>query len=132
MSSIFTIDGVGYRVQLPEEGLKRSGAVYDGSNAGRLQSGSTVFDTVGTYFNYTIGPITPDPEHREDYDKLYEVVMSPSKREHTVVMPFGQSTISFRAYVANGEDTLKRRKNGVNYWTGLEIQCTAVSPYLYP
>ena len=130
--SMFTMDGVSYDVRIPAEGIKRSGSILDGPTAGRLQSGSMVLDTIGAYFNYTIGPIKPNPANVASYDALYLAAMSVAKREHTVVMPFGQSTISFKAYVSNAEDVLKKRRNGVNYWSGLELYVVMVDPYWTP
>lgn len=128
---MITIDGIDYDVRIPQDGIKRNGAILDGSNAGRLQSGTMVLDTIGTFINYEIGPIEPDPHDLASYDALYTAVMSPTKREHTVTMPFGQDTITFRCYIANASDTL-RRLGTPNQWHGLTLTCTMIAPYWRP
>lgn len=128
---MLTIDGVDYDVLISRDGIKRNGAILDGENAGRLKSGTMVLDTIGTYFNYVVGPIQPNPQNPESYDALYEAVMSPTRREHTVTMPFGQGAITFECYIANAADTLHKTGN-VNRWNGLTLTCTMISPHWRP
>ena len=62
-----------------------------------------------------------------DYDALYQVLSAPQD-SHSVVLPYGQGTLSFRAYVTAGQDNLIRKKPGESYWTGLSVQFIAMAP----
>ena len=80
-SYVFTVDGVEYR-RIHVLSLKRSFAVLDGENAGRMMEGSMQRDLIGTYYNYSL-VIDPDDTDPEEYDALYEILSAPVK-SHTV------------------------------------------------
>lgn len=122
-----TIDNEIYHVNVPTEGLTRSFQVLDGDNAGRTLSGKMGRDIIGTFYNYEIH-IEPESGHRADYDALYQVLSDPAKDSHLIIMPYGQETLSFQAYVTGGQDTLLRQRNGTNYWKGLTVQFIAMEP----
>ena len=119
---LIEVDGVSYDVINSE--LTRSFQVLDGENAGRTLDGEMHRDVIGTYYNYTW---KLEPKTTEDYSTLYDVLSSPSDY-HTITVPYNQSTKTFRAYVTNGQDQLRRQEDGVNYWTGLSINFIAISP----
>lgn len=121
----FTIDGVAYRVHVPSGGLKRSFEVLDGENAGRLISGDLNRDVIGTFYNYELS-IEPDTQNVEEYDRLFEVLSAPQDF-HTVTFPYGQSTLTFLAYVTSGQDTLTDMIEN-NDWTGLTVHFIAKAP----
>ena len=124
MNTPFTIDGVAYNVIVPAGGLKRSFEVLDGKNAGRLLSGRMVRDIIGTYYNYELQIETIGPA---EYDALYEVLSSPID-SHLVSLPYGQGTLTFKAYVTSGGDTLSQMYKGKNYWQGLTVKFIAEAP----
>jgi len=126
---VFTVDGVEYS-RIHVLSLKRSFAVLDGENAGRTMDGAMQRDIIGTYYNYAleIDPAESDPEQ---YDTFFEVLSAPED-SHTVVFPYGRSTLSFRAYVANGEDELLDIFNGRNRWDNLTINFIAMEPQRRP
>lgn len=119
---LIEVDGVSYDVINSE--LTRSFQVLDGENAGRTLDGEMHRDVIGTYYNYTW---KLEPKTIGDYSTLYDVLSSPSDY-HTITVPYNQSTKTFRAYVTNGQDQLRRQEDGVNYWTGLSINFIAISP----
>ena len=119
---LIEVDNVSYDVINSE--LTRSFQVLDGENAGRTLDGEMHRDVIGTYYNYTW---KLEPKTIEDYSTLYEVLSSPDDY-HTITVPYNQVTKTFRAYVTNGQDQLRRQENGVNYWTGLSINFIAISP----
>ena len=122
---VFTLDGVEYS-KLHVISLKRSFAVLDGENAGRTMDGAMQRDIIGTYYNYSleIDPAESDPE---EYDAFFETISAPVD-SHAVSFPYGQSTLSFEAYVSNGEDELWDIFQAKNRWNNLTVNFIAMNP----
>lgn len=122
---MFSIDGKEYDVSIlfiPEEGIERKFNILDGNNAGRLQAKGKMYrDIIGTFFTYVI-KIDTNRLNPQEYDELYETISDPNVDSHTLVVPYGQSTLTFEAYITSGSDKLSRRVNGVNYWEGLSLE----------
>lgn len=127
--SVFSVDGVSYP-NVNVLSLKRSFSVMDGSNAGRVMDGTLKRDIIGTYYNYSI-EIASDYSDLEEYDKLYEVISSPED-SHEIVVPYGQGTLTFRAYVANGDDELIHKRDSFNKWNNLTFNFIAMKPQRRP
>lgn len=126
MKAPFTVDGVSYNVTVPAGGLTRSFKVLDGKNAGRVLSGIMERDIIGTFYNYKL-KINARSASLYEYDALYEVLSAPTNF-HSVTFPYGQSVLSFQAYITEGEDSVSRISSGKKYWTGLTVQFVAKSP----
>lgn len=122
---MFSIDGKEYDadvVFLPEGGIERKFNILDGNNAGRLQAKGKMYrDIIGTFFTYVI-KIDTNRLNPQEYDELYETISDPNVDSHTLVVPYGQSTLTFEAYITSGSDKLSRRVNGINYWEGLSLE----------
>ena len=129
MDSIFTIDGVGYP-GVGVESLTRSALIKDGQNAGELMSGEYERVLVGTYYHYTLVLSGMEPGST-DYDAMYEVLTAPVN-SHQVVMPYGQGTLSFQAYIQNAGDALIAMTDTENWWGNLTIQFMAKRPQRIP
>lgn len=129
MDNIFTIDGVGYP-GVGVESLTRSALIKDGQNAGELMSGEYERDLVGTYYHYTLVLSGMEPGS-PDYDAMYEVLTAPVN-SHQVVMPYGQGTLSFQAYIQNAGDALISMTDTENWWGNLTIQFMAKRPQRIP
>lgn len=127
--SLFSIDGVPYP-GVNVTSLKRSFSVLDGSNAGRTMDGAMQRDIIGTYYNYSM-EIASDFSSPEEYDRLYETLSSPED-SHTLVIPYAQETLTFQAYIANGEDELMHRYGDLNKWDHLSINFIAMKPQRRP
>lgn len=123
---LFTVDGVSYNVRVPPGGLKRSFDVQDGPNKGQMMAGNIVRDVRGTFYNYQLD-IDSTLSNPEEYDRLFEALSAPVD-SHTVSFPYGQSTLTFEAYITKGGDSLKRMHKSGNYWGGLSVQFVAMSP----
>lgn len=127
-NGIFTIDGLNLRLWVTS--LKRKFAVTDSENSGRVQSSEMYRDVIGTFYNYTV-TVEPDKSNRADYDTFYEIISAPTP-SHTLVFPYGQDTLEFKAYVTSGEDSLKKTRdahgNELNIWSGLSIDFVAMAP----
>ena len=121
--SVFTVDGRAFDVVVSS--LQRKASILDGKNAGRTLSGRMERDIIGTYYNYTLG-IDPKLLTHDEYDTLYEILTAPVD-SHGLVLPYGQGTISFDAYISNADDTLKRLGR-TNLWSDLSVNFVAVEP----
>ena len=126
MTAPFVLDGVSYKVTVPVGGLKRSFKILDGRNAGRVLSGDMERDVIGTFYNYELQIVAHGTDLAE-YDVLYEALSAPVNF-HIVSFPYGQQTLTFRAYVTEGQDSISRITGGKNYWRGLTVQFIAKSP----
>lgn len=125
--SVFSVDGVEYPGVFVKSPIRRSFNVLDGENAGRTMDGKMQRDIIGTYYTYhmDLDMSNSDPE---EYDALFEVLSAPVD-SHQITVPFGQSTITYEAYVANGEDELERiRRDGSRKWNNLSINFVAMDP----
>lgn len=122
---VFMVDGVGYP-SVNVISLKRNFAVLDGPNAGRVMDGTMKRDIIGTYYNYSM-EVTSDYSDLAEYDSLYEVISSPAD-SHEIVVPYGQGTMTFTAYVANGDDELLHKRENFNKWNNLTFNFVAMKP----
>lgn len=129
MKSVLKVDGVAYP-GLHVSSLRRSFQVSDGQNAGRVMSLDMVRDVGGTFYNYTIS-IDPDGSSLSEYDSFYEVISAPVDY-HMLEVPYGQSILTFKAYITNGEDELLSMFEDANIWGGLSINFIAMSPQRRP
>ena len=124
---IFSIDGKEYNVTVPAGGIQRSFSVLDTDKSGRSQSGDMIRDIIGTYYNYSI-EINTKMLNYDEYDKLYEVISSPTEY-HILTVPYGQETLTFKAYVTSGSDSFDvQGKDGKRKWKGLKLNFIAMSP----
>ena len=78
--------------------------MLDGDNAGRVMTGAMKRDIIGTYYNYSM-EIDPVSSDLAEYDEFYEAISSPVD-SHVLTVPYAQTTLTFDAYAANGEDEL--------------------------
>ena len=85
---------------------------------------------IGTYYHYTLVLTGLEPGSA-DYDAMYEVLTAPVN-SHQVVMPYGQSAISFQAYIQNADDALITMTDTENWWGNLSIQFMAKKPQRIP
>ena len=121
-----TVDGTTYNVHVVPDSVKRVAELLEGPLAGDMLSGRHERDLVGTRYSYQlhVEPVWTDPT---DYDAFYDAVTDPVS-SHTVVLPYGQTTISFDAMIQTVEDTLIGAANGVNRWHGLTVSFEPVAP----
>lgn len=123
------IDGIEYGAIVTA--LKRSFEVVDGENAGRTLDGNTHRDLIGTYYNYSVTVMT-DHMTQAKYNQLYEVISSPTE-SHDIVVAYGNETLTFKAYIAQGTDDLLRQYSETNrYWGNLSFNFIAMKPQRRP
>lgn len=129
MTSILSLDGKEYP-NLHVVSLKRSFSVLDGDNAGRVMTGAMTRDIIGTYYNYSM-EIDPVSSDLAEYDEFYEAISAPVD-SHVLTVPYAQTTLTFDAYVANGEDELVSKYGSRNEWQNLAINFIAMKPKRTP
>lgn len=128
MATTFSIDGREYNVNVLS--IKRKFQVLDTENTERLTSGDMVRDIIGTFYNYSV-TLDCNLLSVQQYDQMYEVLSAPTEF-HNFVMPYGQSTYTFKGYVSSGEDDLKTKQNGKTIWNNLTIEIIAKAPKRRP
>lgn len=74
---------------------------------------------LGTYFDYEVEIATKRCNVAE-YDRLYEVLTDPVA-EHTVVLPYGQDTITIKADISISDDSVVSDYNNFRRWSSLKI-----------
>lgn len=117
MDYIFTVDDVGYNVGVVS--IKRKASIKDGPNADNALSGRRWRDIQGTFYDYTM-ELSADGMSREDYDAMYEILTAPVD-SHTLAAPYGQTTISFAAYIEVVEDEVLYMDDGTA-WGNLTVE----------
>lgn len=123
---VFEVDGKAYRVRV--DSLKRSGVVTDGDNAGRLSvSLEMVREILGTFYNYTM-ELNTDELDFDEYDDLFETLTDPDMDSHLVKLPYAQGYLTFRAYVTQVDDELKRMGDDFTWWGNMSFQFIAMKP----
>lgn len=148
------MDGVMYRVAITFQSMNRSFGFIEGANKGLALSGRTILDTIGTAYSYTMNVealdvatryiyrprgstrlLTSDgkvlytaSDYENDYDDFFWAISDPQKRQHTITMPFGQSTLTFGAYVTGGSDVFMNTKNTGRKWGGMTVNFIPIAP----
>lgn len=120
-----TVDGTLYS-HIHIASLKREGEVLDGPNAKRSVAGNMIRDVIGTYYNYT-AQIESDEANVAEYDTLYEVLSSPMS-SHSIVVPYGQTTLTFNAYVTKVSDEIIRINDTKTLWGNMSFKFVAMQP----
>ena len=121
---VVTIDGASFDVGV--EYIKRQARIEDGPNAGNSKRGDWIRDVYGTYYDYILAFDTSAGLSRADYDTLYSILTAPVEF-HTLVVPYGQSTLTFAAGITGAEDHVILMGDGT-VWGNLSITFRAKSP----
>lgn len=121
---VVTIDGAPFDVGVVY--IKRQARIEDGPNAGNSKRGDWIRDVYGTYYDYILAFDTSAGLSRSDYDTLYSILTAPVEF-HTLVVPYGQSTLSFAAGITGAEDNVILMDDGT-VWGNLSITFRAKSP----
>ena len=119
------LDGVTYP-NIHFVSIQRSFQVLDGENAGRIMTGDMERDIIGTYYNYAV-EVDADDASPEEYDRFYQVISAPVD-SHTIIVPYAQGTLTFKAYATNGKDDLQYMMDAQNRWGNLSFNFIAMSP----
>ena len=121
---LFTIDGVGYNVQILQ--LTRKFSVMDTEKSGRTMNGEMYRDPVGTFYNYTMVVAARDGDVAA-LDAFWEAMSKPVP-SHVCVFPYGQDTLTQKMYVTGGEQNLDLVTGKKNHWGDISINFIAMGP----
>lgn len=124
------MDDVSYQVRVTYDSVVREFALLEGPNAGTMLSGREERDLLGTAYSYEM-TVLPDPTRPEDYDAFYQAVSAPVDT-HKIVLPYGQTTITYQARILSGQDRWRGRLGGADRWSGLSIRYEYVAPQRTP
>lgn len=124
------MDGTTYRVRIVYDTLVRSFELLEGVNAGEMLSGRHERDLLGTGYTYQM-QVEPDPRYPTDYDAFFEAISAPVD-SHTIIMPYGQTNITYEAMVESGQDTYRGIVGGRTKWRGLTVQYRYIKPQRVP
>lgn len=100
--------------------------ILEGENSLTLLSGEESPDILGTCYDHTLS-VEPDPQYPGDYDSFFQAISAPVA-SHTITMPHGQGTITYRARVTGGSHVSRYVMAGVRRWSGLQVQFKALAP----
>ena len=121
---VVTIDGTPFDVGVAY--IKRKARIPDGPNAGESKRGDWIRDVYGTFYDYILAFDTSAGLSKEDYDTMYSLLTAPVEF-HTLVVPYGQSTLSFNAGITGAEDNVILMDDGT-VWGNLSITFRAKTP----
>ena len=124
------MDGTTYHVRIVYDTLVRTFELMEGVNAGEMISGRHERDLLGTGYTYQM-QVEPDPRYPQDYDAFFHAISAPVD-SHTIVMPYGQTTITYEAMIESGQDTYQGMVAGRARWRGLTVQYRYIEPQRTP
>ena len=97
------------------------------------QGASMTLDPLGTFYNHKV-TFARKRGCEEDYDALYDFLAKPRYDGIDVEIVHNQSTLSYKAYVSQGERTLKRidKNTGKVYWDSFSANIVPISAQVLP
>ena len=127
---MFKLDGIEFaKAVVPV--VKRNFQILDGENAGRqIITAKMERDIIGTFYNYSL-KLDRRFISNEEYDEIYELISAPVD-SHIIEVPFGQTLLTFEAYVTNGSDELSIINDDERIWGNLQINFIAMEPQRRP
>lgn len=121
------IDNIEYKANWADD-FKRKFEIINGDNSGRLQGNKDMYlEYVGTFFNFEGTIIQGKNCTNDEWDELLMVLANPIN-DHTVTIPFNQSTMTWQFYISSGEQGLIKVTDDGNRWART-IQVTLTSMY---
>ncbi|MBQ8552305.1 MAG: hypothetical protein IJ428_05790 [Clostridia bacterium] len=116
------INGVSYDVLVTE--LTESFNILYTENTGRsiAPGGRMILDPIGTFYGHKV-TFSRMIGHDEEFDALFEYVSQPRYDGIPVEIIHGQTTLSYEAYISNGERKLLRvdPNTGKAYWDAFSV-----------
>ena len=122
----FSIDNVEYPNVYVRTPIKRKAIVKDGENSGFLLTGEYFRDLVGTYYDYSM-VLDLTRASTAEYTALYQVLTAPTEY-HTIIVPYNQTTLQYKAYVEEVSDELIKVIGGTKYWRNLNVTFFGAEP----
>ncbi len=131
--SYIKLNGTEFDVNVAISEYKRKLNILHGENAGRVMSGKMILDPIGTYLGREI-TFFRRGDNYQGMDRLWDFLVAHSldKEGVTLEAADGQSTISFRAYYGDTEQSIEKVKDGVNYWGEFSVSFIPIDPQVTP
>lgn len=127
------IGGTAYDVLVVE--LSENFNILYSENTGRTISAGArmTLDPLGTFFGHKITFARKNGKEAE-YDRLFEFVSQPRYDGISVEIVHNQTTISYDAYISQGERALKRidEKTGKVYWDKFSVNVVPMEAQILP
>ena len=130
MQNLISINGRYYNAAITS--LKRTHDITDGENAGRTKPpmAEMIRDIVGTFVSYTATFEVTSGDVNE-YDDMVATLVQPVDYI-PIVMPYGQGSLSFDAYITKVEDELKSNFGGTRRWGNCKVTFTPMRAQITP
>lgn len=130
MQDLICLNGRYYNAAITS--LKRTHNITDGENAGRTKPplAEMIRDIIGTFVSYT-ATFEVKSNDVGEYDDMVLTLSQPVDFI-PVIMPYGQGTLSFDAYITKVEDQLESNINGVRRWGKCSVTFTPMRAQINP
>ena len=130
MQDLICLNGRYYNAAITS--LKRTHNITDGENAGRTKPplAEMIRDIIGTFVSYT-ATFEVKSNDVDEYDDMVLTLSQPVDFI-PVIMPYGQGTLSFDAYITKVEDQLESNINGVRRWGKCSVTFTPMRAQINP
>lgn len=128
--NLIQLNGRYYHVAITS--LKRSHSITDGENAGRTKPplAEMIRDIVGVFISYTAVFEVKSTDVWE-YDDMILTLAQPVDYL-PVVMPYGQGSLAFDAYITKIDDELLNNIGGVRRWGNCTVTFTPMRAQIRP
>ena len=130
---MFTLDGIEYGVDvdIKLDELERSFEKLSTEDSGRVQSGKMYISLIGTFYNYKMTVRRGLNCSLKEYEEFFEHLSAPVPF-NILTVPYGQSTITFEAYITRGSQKLIRATKKEHFWGPVTLNFIAREPQKVP
>ena len=115
--------------------ISESFSILYSENTGRTMSegAGMTLDPLGTFFNHKV-TFARKKGYEEQFDELFNFASTPRYSGIDVEIVHDQSTISYKAYISQGERALKRidEKTGKVFWDKFSLNIVPMKAQVLP
>lgn len=99
-------------------------ASLNSESLGVTLDGTKHYEVKGTYYDYEVS-FNVKAMNLEEYDTLYELITAPVEY-HIVTLPYGQSSITFKAKTSISSDSIVFNYTNARKWGGFTVTFEAL------